>query len=109
MFRSKINLYVANHYLQRASRNDGACLTYLIERVMFPTIFSMALTDISGSNTKTASSYCVMSIMGGAIIPILRGLLGETDMAFGFLVPLELLCGHNALCILLQATYILNK
>lgn len=30
------------------------CLTYLFESVMFPTIFSMALTDVTGSNTKTA-------------------------------------------------------
>lgn len=82
------------------------CLTYLIENVMFPTIFLMALTDVTGNNTKTASSYSVMSIMGGAIIPILMGVFGETDMAFGFLVPLALLCGHNALRILLQATYI---
>ena len=64
------------------------CLTYLFESIMFPTIFSMALTDVTGSNTKTASSYLVMSIVGGAIAPVLMGLLGETDMALGFLVPL---------------------
>lgn len=57
-------------------------LTYLFESVMFPNIFLIALTDITGSNTKTASSYFVMSIMVGAITPILMGLLGETDMAF---------------------------
>lgn len=64
------------------------CLTYLFESIMFPTIFSMALTDVTGSNTKTASSYLVMSIVGGAIAPVLMGLLGETDMALGFLIPL---------------------
>ncbi len=64
------------------------CLTYLFESVMFPTIFSMALTDVTGGNTKTASSYLVMSIVGGAIAPVLMGLLGETDMALGFLIPL---------------------
>lgn len=64
------------------------CLTYLFESVMFPTIFSMALTDVTGSNTKTASSYLVMSIVGGAVAPVLMGLLGETDMALGFLIPL---------------------
>lgn len=69
------------------------CLTYLFESVMFPTIFSMALTDVTGSNTKTASSYLVMSIVGGAIAPVLMGLLGETDMAFGFLVPLGCFVG----------------
>lgn len=69
------------------------CLTYLFESVMFPTIFSMALTDVTGSNTKTASSYLVMSIVGGAIAPVLMGLLGETDMALGFLIPLGCFIG----------------
>ena len=64
------------------------CLTYLFESVMFPTIFSMALTDVTGGNTKTASSYLVMSIVGGAIAPVLMGLLGENNMALGFLIPL---------------------
>ena len=64
------------------------CLTYLFESVMFPTIFSMALTDVTGSNTKTASSYLVMSIVGGAIAPVLMGVLGENNMALGFLIPL---------------------
>lgn len=64
------------------------CLTYLFESVMFPTLFSMALTDVAGRDTKTASSFLVMSIVGGAIAPILMGLLGETDMARGFLIPL---------------------
>ena len=59
-------------------------LTYLFESVMFPTIFSMALTDVAGSNTKTASSYLIMSIVGGAIAPVLMGY----NMALGFLIPL---------------------
>ena len=65
------------------------CLTYAFESVMFPTIFSMALVDVTGSNTKTASSYLVMSIVGGAIAPVLMGLLGENNMSLGFLIPLS--------------------
>lgn len=63
------------------------CLTYLFESVMFPTIFSMALIDVSGNNTKTASSYLVMSIVGGALAPVIMGWLGENNMALGFLIP----------------------
>ena len=63
------------------------CLTYLFESVMFPTIFSMALIDVSGYNTKTASSYLVMSIVGGALAPVIMGWLGENNMALGFLIP----------------------
>ena len=69
------------------------CLTYLFESVMFPTIFSMALTDVTGSNTKTASSYLVISIVGGAIAPVLMGLLGESNMALGFTIPLGCFVG----------------
>lgn len=69
------------------------CLTYLFESVMFPTIFSMALVDVTGCNTKTASSYLVMSIVGGAIAPVLMGLLGENNMALGFLIPLVCFIG----------------
>lgn len=64
------------------------CLTYLFESVMFPTIFSMALVDVDGYNTKAASPYLVMSIVGGAIAPVLMGLLGENNMSLGFLIPL---------------------
>lgn len=73
---------------------DGACgtaalcVTYLFESVMFPTIFSMALADIRGEGTKTASSYLIMSIVGGAVAPVLMGLIGESDMAAGFVIPL---------------------
>ena len=75
------------------------CLTYLFESVMFPTIFSMALTDIRGEGTKTASSYLVMSIVGGAVSPVLMGLLGETSMALGFILPLLCFIGVGAYAI----------
>lgn len=64
------------------------CLTYLFESVMFPTIFSMALSGIHGEQTKTASSYLVMSIVGGAVAPVLMGIIGESSMAAGFVLPL---------------------
>lgn len=63
------------------------CLTYLFESVMFPTIFTMALTDIRGEATKTASSFLIMSIVGGAVAPVLMGLAGEKDMSAGFMIP----------------------
>ena len=64
------------------------CATYLFESIMFPTIFSMAIAGISGPQTKTASSVLIMSIVGGAVAPVLMGLLGERNMAAGFTVPL---------------------
>lgn len=63
-------------------------MTYLCESIMFPTIFALALRGLDASNTKRGSSYLIMGIVGGAIAPVLMGVLGETDMAIGFIIPL---------------------
>lgn len=63
-------------------------LCYLCESIMFPTIFACSLSGLNDQQTKQASSFLVMSIVGGAIAPILMGVIGETNMAVGFIVPL---------------------
>lgn len=63
-------------------------ITYLCESIMFPTIFALALRGLDASNTKRGSSYLIMGIVGGAIAPVLMGVLGETNMAIGFIIPL---------------------
>lgn len=63
------------------------CLVYLFESIMFPTIFSMALLHAEGS-TEKASSILIMSIVGGAVAPVVMGLMGRVYMALGFVVPL---------------------
>jgi FHS family L-fucose permease-like MFS transporter len=60
---------------------------YFFESIMFPTIFSMSLRDL-GEHTKQASSFLVMSIVGGAIAPWLMGIIGEESMSIGFCIPL---------------------
>ena len=62
---------------------------YLGESIMFPTIFSLALRD-AGTQTKLASSLLIMTIVGGAIAPILMGYIADTtgSMAIAFLIPL---------------------
>lgn len=63
-------------------------LCFLCESIMFPTIFSLSLRHV-GVHTKQASSYLVMSIVGGAIAPVLMGFIADKDsMAAGFIVPL---------------------
>lgn len=64
------------------------CAVYFFESIMFPTIFSLALEGIGPQWTKTASSILIMSIVGGAIAPVVMGYLGDTSMANGFVVPL---------------------
>jgi FHS family L-fucose permease-like MFS transporter len=59
--------------------------------IMFPTIFALAIKDL-GPKTKKASSYIIMSIVGGAIFPSLMGYIADVthSMAIGFLVPIPL-------------------
>lgn len=71
-------------------------ICYLFESIMFPTIFSMSIRDL-GTYTKQASSFLIMSIVGGAIAPWLMGLIGEHSINIGFIIPL--------LCFIIIAIY----
>ncbi|MBQ7742244.1 MAG: sugar MFS transporter [Bacteroidaceae bacterium] len=63
-------------------------LVYLCESIMFPTIFSLALRGAEGQ-TKRASSYLIMTIVGGAVAPLLMGCIADAScVALGFIVPL---------------------
>lgn len=63
-------------------------LCYLCESIMFPTIFALALKGV-GQHTKRASSFLIMSIVGGAVAPVLMGLIADhASMAMSFVVPL---------------------
>ena len=66
----------------------GLLCCFLCESIMFPTIFALALRK-TGRDTKRASSFLIMSIVGGAIAPVLMGAIADTSsMAAGFSVPL---------------------
>jgi len=58
--------------------------------IMFPTIFSLGIKDL-GADTKPASSLIIMSIIGGAIFPVLMGYIIDQfndDLQVGYIVPL---------------------
>lgn len=62
--------------------------TYFFMSVMFPTIFALGINDL-GPLTKKGSSILVMSIVGGAIFPMIMGWIADvSNMALGFIVPL---------------------
>jgi len=56
---------------------------------MFPTIFSLALRD-AGTMTKLVSSLLIMTIVGGAVAPVIMGYIADSmgSMAIAFLIPL---------------------
>ena len=63
-------------------------VTYFFMSIMFPTIFVLGLKGL-GPLTKKASSFIIMSIVGGAICPMLMGYIADhSSMRMGFAVPL---------------------
>lgn len=77
-------------------------LCYLFESIMFPTIFAIAVKGV-GRHTKRASSYLIMSIVGGAVAPVAMGMIGDRyNMATGFVIPLFCFVVILAYCIFLR-------
>lgn len=62
--------------------------SYFFMSISFPTIFALGLYGL-GEQTKKASAFIVMAIMGGAILPKLMGKVADDyDMSRSFIVPL---------------------
>lgn len=57
--------------------------------IMFPTIFALGIKNL-GEETKIASSFLVMSIVGGAIFPLFMGLISDATGSIqkAYIVPL---------------------
>lgn len=56
--------------------------------MMFPTIFSLGIRDL-GVETKRAGSYMIMSIVGGAVIPPLMGVIADVySISYSFSLPM---------------------
>ena len=57
--------------------------------IMFPTIFALGIKEL-GEETKMASSLLVMSIVGGAIAPVLMGGISDMtgSMQKAYIIPL---------------------
>lgn len=63
-------------------------ITFFFISIMFPTIFAMGVKNL-GSRTKMGSSYMIMAIVGGAIMPTIMGRVGDLyGTALSFLLPL---------------------
>lgn len=58
--------------------------------IMFPTIFALGIKGL-GEETKIASSFIVMSIVGGALFPLLIGRISDAtggNIQLGYIVPM---------------------
>lgn len=69
---------------------------------MFPPIISLVLRN-AGTKTKLASSLLIITIIGGAVAPVIMGYIADTtgSMAIAFLIPL--------VCYGVIGTYALSK
>jgi FHS family L-fucose permease-like MFS transporter len=59
------------------------------ESIMFPTIFALGIKGL-GEETKIASSFLVMAIVGGAIFPLFMGMISDATGSIqnAYIVPL---------------------
>jgi len=72
-------------------------LSFFFMSIMFPTIFSLGIFGL-GEKSKMASSFIVMAIMGGAVLPKVMGAIGDAEgMSAGYIVP--------AICFIAIALY----
>lgn len=82
---SFVAIYAEGQYVVLALGGLGFFMS-----IMFPTIFSLGIKDLK-ENTKTGSSLIVMSIIGGAIFPVLMGSIIDRyndNIQIGYAVPL---------------------
>jgi MFS transporter, FHS family, L-fucose permease len=65
-------------------------MVFFFMSIMFPTIFALGIKGL-GEKTKKASSFIVMSIVGGALFPAIMGWIADhSSMSIGFLAPIPL-------------------
>ena len=61
---------------------------FFFESIMFPTIFALGVKNL-GVYTKKGASYIIMSIVGGALVPLVMGVLAQLySTPLSFIVPL---------------------
>ncbi|HUS03230.1 MAG TPA: L-fucose:H+ symporter permease [Chitinophagaceae bacterium] len=61
---------------------------FFFESIMFPTIFALGVKNL-GVYTKKGASYIIMSIVGGALVPLVMGALAQSySTPFSYIVPL---------------------
>ena len=63
----------------------------LFNSIMFPTIFTLAIKML-GKHTAQGSGILCMAIVGGAIIPLLQGLMADSGIGLHYSFILPVLC-----------------
>lgn len=75
--------------------------------IMFPTIFALGIKDL-GEESKLASSFLVMSIIGGAFTPLMMGLISDRTGSIQVAYIMPMICFSFILYFGLQGHKIKN-
>jgi FHS family L-fucose permease-like MFS transporter len=68
--------------------------------IMFPTIFSLSIRDLTAKTKKLGSSLVIMSIVGGAIMPPIMGRISDKfNIQVAYLVPGISFVGYPLVCL----------
>lgn len=79
----------------------GLFACYAFEAIMFPTIFAITVTGVDKSDIKMASSFLMMTPIGGAVGTVLMGWVADyATLSASFAVP-----AIGYACVLLYAFY----
>ncbi len=92
---SVVNVILAMVGVMRPTWLGVGCLlvTSLFMSVMFPTIFALGIKGL-GEQTKLAGSMLVMTMLGGAVLTKLMGMLADTsNLQTAYLVPVACYVG----------------
>ena len=66
----------------------GIFMCYAFEAIMFPTIFAITIVGAQGHNVKIASSFLMMTPIGGAIGTLLMGQIADRmGVSTAFFIP----------------------
>lgn len=85
---ASIGLIIASIFSSGSISIYSLSLVGLFTSVMYPILFTLSIKDL-GIYTKTGSSLLIMSIVGGAIIPPIMGLISDSfGIKLAFIIPL---------------------
>lgn len=66
----------------------GVFMCYAFEAIMFPTIFAITVVGVKANAIKIASSFLMMTPIGGAVGTMLMGQMADlTSMSTAFIIP----------------------
>ena len=72
--------------------------------IMFPSIYGIALENVSPQDTKLGAAFLVMAIVGGALMPPLQGMIIDQGTIMGF-PAVNISFGLPLICFLIIIVY----